>query len=451
MKPVVKPVRRVALLMWGDVIEDFLDPLGWSLDDFLERMSGGWLFGYIQALKRQGIESTLILFTRDGRAPASATHAGSGAHVRILHAAASYRAMRHIIRTPYHWLDGDGRVVVTVKWPFRTAYAVARDVMPYLATPVGALSRAIVEEGCDAVICQEYEEPRFDAAVAAGDRAGVPVFASFQGARARRSRWEEGRRPRSLARARGLIIGSAREGERVQERYGIEEVRIAHIFNPLDDALWYPDRSPATRKALGIAEDAVVVAWHGRVSMRHKGIDVLLDAWDLARAAASTTTATRPALPALHLLLVGSGESSAALTQRLAARGTSGDVTWVAKYIADRAEMRHYLSAADVYVLSSRYEGFPVAPLEAMACGLPVVATDVEGISDIAPRGEEDGVSTVPREEPAALAAAIVRLAGDAALRARMAAAGQRRIRDAFSLDAVGAALARLLTGAAKG
>ena len=429
--------------MWGDVIEDFLDPLGWSLDDFLQRMSGGWLFGYIRALERQGIASTLILFTKEGGAPALATHADSGARVRILRAPTGYRALRHVIRTPYHWLEGDGRVIVPVKFPFRTVYALARDAMPYLATPVPALARVIAEEGCDAIICQEYEEPRFDAVIAAGDRAGVPVFASFQGARARRSRWEEGRRPRSMARVRGLIIGSELEGERVRQRYGVGAERIARIFNPLDDSLWFPDRAPDTRRSLGIAEDALVVAWHGRVSMRHKGLDVLLDAWERARRADSSSGRAP-----LHLLLIGSGESAADLTQRLSERDDGGDVTWVASYISDRAQMRHYLSAADVYVLPSRYEGFPVAPLEAMACGLPVIATDVEGVSDIAPRGEADGVVTVPKEDAEALAAAITRLAGDATLRARMSEGGRRRIRAAFSLDAVGTALARLLSGA---
>lgn len=429
--------------MWGDVIEDFLDPLGWTLDDFLQRMSGGWLFGYINALERQGIASTLIVFTEDRGAPALATHAGSGARVRIIHTPATYRALRRFIRTPYHWLEGDGRVIVPVKFPLRTIYALARDAMPYFATPVAALARVVAEEGCDAIICQEYEEPRFDAAIAAGDRAKVPVFASFQGARARRSRWEEGRRARSMARVRGLIIGSAMEGERVRRRYGVASERIARIFNPLDDALWFPDRAADTRQSLGIADDALVVAWHGRVSMRHKGLDVLLDAWERVRGGDAA-----PGTPPLHLLLIGSGESSADLEGRLAARGQRGDVTWIASYISDRKAMRHYLSAADLYVLPSRYEGFPVAPLEAMACGLPVVATDVEGVSDIAPRGEADGVVTVPTEDAGALAAAIARVAGDAALRARMSEGGRRRIRDAFSLDAVGVALAHLLSGA---
>lgn len=386
--------------MWGDVIEDFLDPLGWSLDDFLQRMSGGWLFGYIRALERQGIASTLILFTKEGGAPALATHADSGARVRILRAPTGYRALRHVIRTPYHWLEGDGRVIVPVKFPFRTVYALARDAMPYLATPVPALARVIAEEGCDAVICQEYEEPRFDAVIAAGDRAGVPVFASFQGARARRSRWEEGRRPRSMARVRGLIIGSELEGERVRQRYGVGAERIARIFNPLDDSLWFPDRAPDTRRSLGIAEDALVVAWHGRVSMRHKGLDVLLDAW----------SRVRPAPPSGALALVG-------------VEGMPGGVG-----PQPPASVRNFLSTADVVVVPSRRtstfrEPWGLVVNEAMHAGTPVIATDQVGAAAGGlVRNGRNGL-VVPSEDPAALAAALRLLRDDERLRARLGAA----------------------------
>jgi starch synthase len=113
--------------------------------------------------------------------------------------------------------------------------------------------------------------------------------------------------------------------------------------------------------------------------------------------------------------------------------------------------MRRYLSAADAGVFSSRHEGFPVAPLEAMACGLPLVAVDAEGIVDAAPHGEDDGVVIVPREDPAALAGAMTRVASDRALRARLAARARERITSAFSIETVGAQLAAFLRGASRG
>ena len=50
--------RHVAIVPWGDVVEDFLDPIGRTLDDFAHGITGGWLWGYVQALATQGVRAT---------------------------------------------------------------------------------------------------------------------------------------------------------------------------------------------------------------------------------------------------------------------------------------------------------------------------------------------------------------------------------------------------------
>ena len=59
----------VALVPWGDVWEDFLDKVGVSLDEFCTEMTGGWLFGYVDALDRVGIRTVLVLWSRSARWP----------------------------------------------------------------------------------------------------------------------------------------------------------------------------------------------------------------------------------------------------------------------------------------------------------------------------------------------------------------------------------------------
>lgn len=90
-----------------------------------------------------------------------------------------------------------------------------------------------------------------------------------------------------------------------------------------------------------------------------------------------------------------------------------------------RRDVSEILSACDAFVLASEHEGFPIALMEALAAGLPVVATDVGGVPDAVDPGQEGLL--VPRNNPQALADAILELARSPDRRARMAAAAARR------------------------
>ncbi|WP_437829125.1 glycosyltransferase [Sorangium sp. So ce1153] len=152
----------------------------------------------------------------------------------------------------------------------------------------------------------------------------------------------------------------------------------------------------------------------------HKKLDELLAALRLAA----------PRLPP-HVLRVAGGvergaEAHAEELRRMAA-GLS--VEWV----GELADTRAFLSDLDVFALIAEPAGCPNASLEAMAEGLPVVATAVGGMSEQV----DDGVTgrLVPPADAAALAGALVELAADPALRARMGAAGWERARERFSLE----------------
>jgi glycosyltransferase involved in cell wall biosynthesis len=98
-----------------------------------------------------------------------------------------------------------------------------------------------------------------------------------------------------------------------------------------------------------------------------------------------------------------------------------------------------------VYTMPSRQEGFPVAPIEAMACGLPIVATDAPGIPDILEEGERSGGSMVPRDNVLALADALGRFLDRPDWAQTVGDAARLRVEQQFAAAVVGQQLRRFL------
>ncbi len=101
-------------------------------------------------------------------------------------------------------------------------------------------------------------------------------------------------------------------------------------------------------------------------------------------------------------------------------------------FVGFRPDIVPPLRSFDAFVLSSKSEGFSIATVQAMASGLPLVATRSGGPEEIVTDGV-DGL-LVPRADPAALAAGMLRLAGDSELRARLGTAARASARAKFSL-----------------
>jgi glycosyltransferase involved in cell wall biosynthesis len=432
---VSQPAPTIALLTWGNVLEDFLDPLGVSLESFCTEFRGSYMLGYVEALKQVGVRTVLICMSARVAAPARFTHMPTGATLCILPAPRLYCALRRRMVYPYgqtvREAFGEIRGVRRLLFPL---YAVLREVALYLTTPHGLLAQELQREHCAAILCQEYEYPRFDTCVLLGKWLRLPVFATFQGGNYHHNHLERFLRPLSLRACAGLIIAPQSEAKRVRARYGISPAKLARIFNPIDLEMWKPEDRGEARSALGIPLDAQVVAWHGRVAMHKKGLDLLLDAWErICRA--------RPQ-QALRLVLVGTGGDAANLQQRVAKMKS---VIWINRFVHDASELTRYLSAADVYAFPSRYEGFPVALIEAMACGLPVVATEADGVPDILEGGEAVGGLTVPRDDAEALVHALSRLLNEPGWRREMGRRARQRAEAAFSLKSVGEQLRSFL------
>ena len=420
--------RTVALVTAPALIEEWLDPLGVSLDAFRTELTGGWMFNYVDALATAGVHTVIVCFSEWVTEPERFEHGPTGATI---------------------WMVPPGRGLATAsRWMAEPPLAgsrgvrdlprgIRRHLAPYGLTPLRALLRVLREERCDAILSQDYDSQRFDGCLLLGRRLRIPVFATFQGGHFPASLVSDALRPLALRAAAGLIIPARDEAGRVQARFRVPESKCAVIANPLDVEAWRPVPRAEARAGVGVAPEARVAITHGRVDINDNGLDVLLESW-------AAVVAARPDT-GLELLIVGTGDDSPEVS-RMISTGRYPGARLVDEYIVDPELLRRFLSAADVFAFAGRYEGFPVAPTEAMACGLPVVATDASGIPDLFPAGEETGGVVVPRDDPAALAAALGRVIEDPELSGELGRRARARVEEHCSLESVGRQLENFMT-----
>ncbi len=172
--------------------------------------------------------------------------------------------------------------------------------------------------------------------------------------------------------------------------------------------------------------DDIVIGTVARVQdvKNHKG---LVQAFEQLRAMLPEQSAR------LRLSIIGDGPLLLALKQQVERAGL-GDVVWLPGARADVADLLH---SFDIFTLPSLAEGTPVSLLEAMACALPVVASNVGGIPEVVVDGEH---GTLVPLDSAALAGALARYVRDPALAHRHGQAARARIEDKYSMDAMLAA-----------
>ena len=205
-----------------------------------------------------------------------------------------------------------------------------------------------------------------------------------------------------------------RTSREIEALVGLPEDSVLTIHNGVPDDQRATGERPAPGRLVGSI---------GRFE-HQKGFDVLIRA--LAR------------LEDVSLVLVGDGSEHRRLRELAAEVGVEKRIVW--KRWTD--DPRSDLQAFDVFVLPSRFEGFPLALLEALLTRAAVVASDVGSVAE-AVRDGETGL-LVPAEDPGALADAIRRLLADAELGRRLGEQGRRRVLERFTADHMAQAFERL-------
>jgi glycosyltransferase involved in cell wall biosynthesis len=209
---------------------------------------------------------------------------------------------------------------------------------------------------------------------------------------------------------------------------GVSAERLRVVRNGVDTRRFHPgERGEALRGLLPAGYTGPVAITVGRLT-EAKDHGNLLEAWSLLEREGR----------APYLLIVGDGELRDAVERQVAAQSLGATV----RLVGARSDIDTLLRGSDIFIVSSRREGLPLALLEAMASGVPVVATRVGGIPEVLSDGH-NGI-LVPPESPAALAAAVRDLLADGPQRQRLAASGRSSVAEAWSLDRMAACYAEV-------
>ena len=223
---------------------------------------------------------------------------------------------------------------------------------------------------------------------------------------------------RYLPLAERITALSDSTGDALRHWFRLDQKRITVIFNGVDveACLAAQGQRPSWRRHLLLADDTVLIVAIGRL-VNDKGHQYLIDAF------ASLTSGTHT--PLCQLVIAGDGPLRAALQAQAQQRGVARDVTFLGHVAHDEALA--LMQAADVMAHPSLVEGLPLTLLEAMACGRPIIASQVGAIA----QWLVDGVSglLIPAANSSALTHALSKLVGNPHFGARLGEQAQHTLR----------------------
>lgn len=311
----------------------------------------------------------------------------------------------------------------TFPFPLHDLKAFAQDLnfhqkMGRLLAGLWRLWKLLRRQKFDAIITFTHDSNMLGAPLAW--MAGVPIrVGTHLGEIRGMSRWRK--RIHTIFVNLGVIqilIAASTKTRQNAIKEGVRPDRVEVVFNgiPPFEPNWTSRNK--IRQELGLYEDDLFLLSVGRLVFE-KGHEFLIEAM------ASVVRSGQNVIAGI----CGAGPLRDQLEKQIRRHALEKYV----KLLGQWEDVSELLSAADIFVLPSRWEGLPMALLEAMMAGLPVIATRVEGVEEVV----EDGVHgiLVPLEDPAALAKAILQLSGDQEARARMGLAASLRIAREYTTD----------------
>ena len=252
--------------------------------------------------------------------------------------------------------------------------------------------------------------------------AGVPIILSGQRSTENWRKWYHSFLDRITISFVDLVISNSEAGRQLLiERDKIPAEKIIVIPNGIDlKRVRVKINEKAKKQELGLNPNHLIVGTLSRLE-HEKGIDILLEAVKLVLAEK----------PEIHFLIAGGGKLKQPLMKMATALGVEKSVS----ILGERTDALELLKIFDIFVLSSRWEGMPMALLEAMAMGKPIVTPRVGEIEQMI----TDGVNglLVPPAQPQKLAEGILKLLNNRLLADKLGNRAKKVAEEQFSFEAV--------------
>jgi glycosyltransferase involved in cell wall biosynthesis len=358
--------------------------------------------------------------------------------LKVAHVTTVDMSLRYLLLNQLKYLQGVGYRVIGISSPGPDVAAIEAAGIKHIAVPmtrrlsplsdlkaVQDLARVFRREGID-IVHTHTPKPGLLGQLAAR-LAGVPVVVNtIHG-----FYFQDGMRP--WPRRFFILMEqlAAAQSDRIlsQNPEDIDTAIAEHIapawqLEPLGNGIdlkrfagpgadHHAEHRRAARAECGFADEDIVVGFVGRL-VREKGLVELFDAVSALRARVGSK---------LKLLVVGSTDAEKADAVDEALARSMGLDASAAVFLGQRHDLERLYAAMDVFVLPSHREGFPRAPMEAAAMGLPVIVTNIRGCRETVIDGETGVMVDV--DDAAGIAAAIMAYADDADMRRRHGQAGR--------------------------
>lgn len=203
-------------------------------------------------------------------------------------------------------------------------------------------------------------------------------------------------------------------------RSNIPNEKIELIYNAVNANSQNLPNNTDLRRQYSIPQNSIICIAVGRL-VAIKGFDILIQ----------TAHLLGKQLKNVHFLIVGDGQCKAELADQVNALGVNKSVTFAG--YQDHETVLSFVKSSDIFIMPSRYEGTPIALLEAASLGIPVIASNVGGIPELV----QDQVHAllIPPDDPQSLAQAVKRIINDKKLAETLSANAVERIKEKFNID----------------